>query len=48
MYEFNKDLKEITPNLIFELLPKLISNEKEKRIKAEKFLEQNTYNPLLY
>ena len=48
MYEFNKDSKEITPNLIFELLPKLLSNEKEKRIKAEKFLEQNTYNPLLY
>ena len=48
MYELNKNIGEITPNLIFELLPKLLNNEKEERTKAEKILEQNVYNPLLY
>ena len=48
MYELNKNIGEITPNLIFELLPKLLNNEKEERTKAEKIIEQNVYNPLLY
>ena len=48
MYELKKNIGEITPNLIFELLPKLLNNEKEERTKAEKIIEQNVYNPLLY
>ena len=48
MNEFSRDFKDITSNLIFELLPKLLNNEKTERERAEKIINQNVYNPLLY
>ena len=48
MNELNNSSNEITSNLIFELLPKLLKTENEERKKAEKILEQYTYEPSLY
>ena len=48
MNEFSRDFKDITSNLIIELLPKLLNNEKTERERAEKIINQNVYNPLLY
>ena len=48
MNELNNSSNEITSNLIFELLPKLLKTENEERKKAEKILDQYVYEPSLY
>ena len=40
--------KEITPEWILELLPKLLNNKNKERKEAEKILEQYIYEPSLY
>ena len=40
--------KEITPNFIIELLPRLLSNKDKERLQAEKLLEQYYFEPSLY
>ena len=40
--------KEITPNFIIELMPRLLNNKDIERLQAEKLLEQYYFEPSLY